>query len=207
MSPQRPYPQYPPRSDADLLELIGRYPLAWVVPTAAPFTATPLPLLAEPADGTGRLQSLFGHLDRANPMIEVLVGDPRAVVLFSGPQGYIAPALLDDPPWAPTWNYSVIRIETTIEFLPAETDEALHRLVGVMEADADRPWTIEQMGDRYEPRKALVIAFRARIERLHATFKLGQDETAEDFEAIVTNLPDRELAEWMRRTRPDGDGR
>lgn len=178
------------------------HPLAWVVPQGVPFTATPLPLLPE-LDDTGRPVSLFGHLDRANPMIEALIRDPRALALFSGPQGYIAPRLVEDPPWAPTWNYTVIRCQTDVEFLPELTDEALHRIVSVMEADNPDPWTIERMGDRYDRLKTFVVAFRAHVSDIHPTFKLGQDETAEDFDHIVTNLADRSLADWMRRTRPE----
>ena len=76
------------RSEADLLHLIEEYPLAWVVSVggAVGFGATPLPLLAE-TDAAGRINALFGHFALTNPQVSQLRADPRAKILFTGPQG------------------------------------------------------------------------------------------------------------------------
>ncbi|WP_149196334.1 FMN-binding negative transcriptional regulator [Luteimonas suaedae] len=195
-------PAFAPRSDEDVLALVNAYPLAWVVPLEADAAATPLPLLAECSDD-GRIVSLFGHLARGNPLVAGLQAAPRALLLFQGPQGYVAPRLVSNPTWGPTWNYAVARFHVRIEFVPDETDDALERLARHLEAGRADPWTVDRMGARYAPLRERIIAFRAHVERTHATFKLGQDEAPGTFDEIVGGHPDPELREWMLRMRGD----
>lgn len=185
-------------SDADVVDLIAANPLAWVVSVHGAFAATPLPLLVE-QDEAGRPVSLLGHFARANPQVEQLRAAPRAWFLFSGPQGYVSPNLLDNRDWAPTWNYAVVRIEAELAFDEGLNDEALGRLVEAMEAGRPRPWTIAELGDRYDRLKQGIIAFRARIATIEPRFKLGQDERPEVFAQIVSGLADAPLVDAMRR--------
>lgn len=193
---------FDPRSQADVLALIEAYPLAWVVPRHDDAAATPLPLLAECNDG-GNLVSLLGHLALRNPLYGVLQADPSALVLFQGPQGYVAPRLVSKADWGPTWNYAVARVDTRIAFVPDETGAALQRLAAHLEAGRDDPWTVERMGPRYEQLRTHVVAFRAHVVGLRATFKLGQDEAADTFAEIVAGHEDAALRDWMRRLRTD----
>ena len=102
----------------DLVDLIAAYPLGWVVSGGpADFAATPLPLLAE-TDAQGGIVSLFGHFGKSNPQVGVLEREPRATILFQGPQGYVSPTLVSNPKWGATWNYAVARFDVDIEFLP-----------------------------------------------------------------------------------------
>ena len=193
---------FDPRSHADVLALVRRHPLAWVVPRAGDVPATPLPLLAEcDGDGDGRIVALFGHLALRNPLVEALRAAPRALLLFNGPQGYITPRLVSKPDWGPTWNYAVARFDVQVEFVPDETDASLVRLAEHLEAGHDTPWTVERMGPRYAQLRQHIIAFRAHVVQAHATFKLGQDEAPATFEEIVDGHPDASLVEWMRSQR------
>lgn len=191
---------FAPRSDEDVLALVRSEPLAWVVSHDHAAPATPLPLLAE-ADGDGRIASLFGHFARRNPQVAALQASPRALVLFQGPQAYVAPRLVGNPTWGPTWNYAVARFEVRVEFVPDEIDAALGQLAAHLEAGRGDPWTPRHMGERYDRLREHVIAFRAHVQHVHATFKLGQDETAETFDQIVQGHDNPALVEWMRRQR------
>jgi transcriptional regulator len=193
---------FEPRSQADVLALIDAYPLAWVVPRHDDEAATPLPLLAE-CDDDGKLVSLFGHLALRNPLFDALRAAPSALVLFQGPQGYVAPRLVSKADWGPTWNYAVARIDTRIAFVPDETEAALQRLAAHLEAGRVDPWTVERMGSRYDQLRTHVVAFRAHVVGLRATFKLGQDEAPETFAEIVAGHEDAALRDWMRRLRMD----
>lgn len=193
---------FEPRSQADTLALVRAFPLAWVVSLQGEAAATPLPLLAE-CDGDGRIAALFGHFARRNPQVAALQAAPDALLLFQGPQGYVAPRLVSKPDWGPTWNYAVARFRVRIEFVPAETDEALVRLAAHLEAGRDAPWTVARMGPRYAQLREHVIAFRAHVEHVQATFKLGQDESAETFREIVDGHDDPGLRNWMRMMRGD----
>ena len=191
-----------PRDPADVPALLSAYPLCWVVSgSAEERLATPLPLLAE-INEAGGMKALFGHIARSNPQQAALERDPRATILCMGPQGYIAPRLVSNPSWGPTWNYAVVRFEVEIDFVPGETDQALDQLAAALEAGEDDPWTPSRMGERYHQLAQHIIAFRAIVKHAHPRFKLGQDETDGTFDEIVENLSDGQLADWMRRSRP-----
>ena len=183
----------------DLVDLIAAYPLAWVVSGGpADFAATPLPLLAE-TDAQGGIVSLFGHFGKSNPQVGALQRDPRATILFQGPQGYVSPTLVSNPKWGATWNYAVARFDVDIAFLPEETGDAVWRLAAAVEKDCPPRWTPAAMGERYDALIRHIVAFRAKVRNSSARFKLGQDERPETFDEIVAGLGESELAAWMTR--------
>src|SRR5262245_65314266 len=98
-------------ANAELVDLIEAYPLAWVVSNGADgFAATPLPMMVD-TDASGALVRLIGHFAKSNPQVADLERSPRALFLFQGPHAYISPSWISDRTWGPTWNYAVIRIE------------------------------------------------------------------------------------------------
>ena len=191
---------FQPRQDADIAALIDAYPLAWVLSgSTGKMAATPLPLLAE-TDADGSTISLFGHFALSNPHVAQLQANARATILFMGPNGYIAPRLVSNPSWGPTWNYAVLRFETELRFVPEETDESVRRLAAFLERDRPDPWTPDDMGPRRAELAKRIVAFRARVIETHARFKLGQDENPQTFDEIVAGLDDAALAAWMTRS-------
>ncbi len=186
-------------SDADVVDLIGAYPLAWVCPSGGdPRLPALLPLLVE-ADDAGRPVALIGHMARRNPLFAALQANPGMLVLFSGPQAYVSPAAVSDPRWAPTWNYAQLRIAARVSFAPDSGGAAIQKLIDAMEQDAPTGWTTADMGDRYGPMEQAIIAFRAEIVRVEGRFKLGQDEKPERLREILEHHPDAALVAWMRR--------
>jgi len=199
---------FAPKSDKQVLRLVLEHPLAWVVSLdAGGFRATPLPLRPR-VGGDGHIEALEGHMARTNALCAVLQRDARALVLFSGPQGYISPSWVSDRTWAPTWNYAVVQFLVTIAFdeTPAWLDEHLHDLVGTMERGRPAAWHPSEMGARYEKIKSRIIPFEAKVLEQRAKFKLGQDERDAVF-ADITAALDRsgssELLAWMRELNPN----
>lgn len=191
-----------PCSPSDVAELVAAYPLCWLVTGGADDRlATPLPLLPEQDPETGAVQSLLGHIPRRHPQCKALEVDSRATILCLGPQAYVSPRLVSKPQWGATWNYASCQFEVEVQFVPDETDHALSKLAKALEGKGPGAWTPELMGDRYEPLKAYIIAFRAHVRDARPRFKLGQDEDASTFEEIVDRHPDSQLADWMRRSR------
>jgi transcriptional regulator len=186
-------------SDADIVDQIREFPLAWICPAGGdPLLSTLLPLLPE-TDARGRLSTLLGHLPRRNPLFQALTSDPRACVFFTGPQAYVSPACVSDPAWAPTWNFAQVRIEATVRFNENGIDEALNALTDAMEAREPTGWTPGAMGARYSTLSRVVVAFRAEVKRHQARFKLGQDERPERLREILERHSDPTLVRWMRR--------
>jgi transcriptional regulator len=186
-------------TDKDIVDLIEAYPLALVVTaTDGQFRMTPLPMLAD-TDADGRLVRLVGHMALSNEHTAVLRSLPRAQFLFLGPHGYVSPRLLDDRSWGPTWNYAVVRVEADVEFRPDQLDEALQRLVRRLETGHSDAWSVDELGDRYEPMSRRIVAFDAEVRAVDATFKLGQDEQPDVFRQIVAGLESPDLRAWMQR--------
>lgn len=190
---------FAPRSEADLLQLIEEYPLAWVVSSGGPgFGASALPLLAE-TDPHGRIVSLLGHFALSNPHVAMLREDPQATILFMGPQGYVSPAVVSQPGWAPTWNYASVQFNVEIELLPQENAQALEKLVHWMERDRREPWTISRMGSRYDVMVTKIVAFRGHVRSTRGRFKLGQDESPQTRREMLGRLVNADLVRWMAR--------
>lgn len=207
-------PCYAGRGPRDLLALLAAQPLGWLVSAGGEDAAfTPLPLRAE-LDPDGALVALRGHLALRNPHVARLRREPRAQALLIGPHAYVSPSWLDDRTQAPTWNYAAAAFELRVilDQAPAAVEAELDALVATMEAGRARAWRLDEMGERYARLAAGVIALRAEILSVRATFKLGQDERPQDFAQILAGLQrggDAVLAEWMRdfNTRPAPAGR
>ena len=186
------------REDADVLRLVDEYPLAWLVAASSPGTfATPLPLLPD-LDEHGALVSLTGHFSIHNPQVSELRRKASACVLFTGPHGYVSPSCTTQRQWAPTWNYAVARFKVEVEFRPTDTRLALERLIARMERDNPHPWQLSSLGSRYEQLSPRIIAFRAHVQAVRATFKLGQDENRSTLGELLEHLADPPLVRWMR---------
>ena len=185
--------------NADVRALIEGFPLAWVCGGGAgALEASLLPLIGV-YDEQGKLIELIGHLMRSNPLYAALTGDPRATILFSGPDAYVSPEHAGRRDWAPTWNYAQVKIGADIVFDDALTEYSLKVLIDAMEAGRPHPWGVEELGARYHGMLTRIIGFRARVTALSGKFKLGQDEDDATLRAILGALPDADSVAWMKR--------
>ena len=168
--------------------------------------ASPLPLRPRVGDD-GRIAALEGHIPRSNPQYAALQRDPRALLLFSGPQGYISPSWVSNRTWAPTWNFAVVQFLVTVAFdeAPARLDAHLRNLVDAMEHGRPGAWQVSEMGPRYDTLKRMIVPFEAAVIEQRARFKLGQDERDEIFSEITAALEQSgadALVAWMRELNP-----
>ncbi|WP_371431826.1 FMN-binding negative transcriptional regulator [Novosphingobium sp.] len=195
---------FPSGTNGDLADLVAAYPLAWLTNSGPDgFFATPLPLIAETGPD-GAIVALIGHCSRRNAQVAALRADPRAQILFMGPQGYVSPALVSRPHWAPTWNFAVAAFEVTVSFgEDSETLPAVRLLTAHAEAPQSPPWQVEDAGERLPNLLSRIISFRATVHATDARFKLGQEEDVDVLREILAAYPDPVMAGWMRRLNAD----
>lgn len=186
-----------PARPADVGAFVSEQVLGLMVSGGATSYVSPLPLLAT-LGSDGEVVEFFGHFGRSNPQIEALQADPKATIIFMGPHAYVSPSWISKPKWAPTWNYALAYFEVEVRFSPEENDRSLTDLVSAMEQDR---WDVGQLEERYEQLAPHILAFRARVTRQEAKFKLGQDETPQSFAEIVDHLGASPLADLMLTTR------
>ncbi len=187
-------------SAADIRHLIDQHPLAWVM-TPDGEEASLLPLVGI-YDEEGGLTELIGHFARSNPLNAALARDPRAVILFQGPQSYVSPSHAGRRDWGPTWNYAQLRVWAEVTVEEGLTGPSLDLLAGQVERDMPLPWTPSELGPRYDQLIRHIVGFRARVTRTRGKFKLGQDERPDTLRTILASIPDTDLADWMRRFNP-----
>ena len=199
--------KFPQTSENDLVRLVERHPLAWVVSQgeAGPF-ATALPIRPV-VSKDGALTALRGHFARSNPQVEALRRDGRAQILFMGPHAYVSPSWMADRTQAPTWNYASAQFTVTIELFdePARIEELLHDLIGAMETGRPNAWSPDDMGARFGSLSRGIVGFDAPIVNAAGRFKLGQDERDDVYADIHRGLAGEgadELLSWMDAFNP-----
>ena len=185
--------------EGDVRSLVEAYPLAWVCAGAGDSLEMSLLPLVGRYDEQGKLVELVGHMMRSNPLHSVLKDNPRATILFKGPDAYVSPEHAGVRDWAPTWNYAQLRIGAEIAFDGAFTEESLEIMIDATESGRPAPWHASELGPRYQTMVKLIVGFRARVTSLSGKFKLGQDERPEVLHKILGNLPDAGTVAWMWR--------
>jgi transcriptional regulator len=152
-------------------------------------------------DAGGALR-LHGHVARANPHWRMLEVSP-ALVIFSGPHGYISPTWYEKHPSVPTWNYAVVHAHGAARLVDAAAlERTLGRLSAHYESGNPAPWRIEGLERDYvETMVRAIVGFEIAVERLEGKFKLSQNRIPADQRRVIEALEARGeagLAAMMR---------
>jgi len=209
------------------LALIRQHPFATlVVTTETGPEASHLPLI--PAEDTDETLVLEGHFARANGMAGETMNGARALAIFQGPQHYISsrwyPSTRRTGLGVPTWNYQVVHCHGRLALIDPAASTADHdwleghlrRLTQSTEAtlnDPDTPpWRMaDAPPEHIEKLMGGVVGFRLVVDRIEASFKLSQNKSDEDRNAVMGALEhdgtDEALAmaDAMRRFAPEAD--
>ncbi len=162
--------------------------------------ANTVPLLRQP--GADRL---WGHLARGNPQLAELDAAPEALVVFSGPHGYVSPGWYADSQQVPTWNFVSVQVrgQAFLHHDRAEIHDILERLTLKHEANFPTPWTMDKMEvERREKMLGAVVGFHIEMQDVSGKYKLSQNKSAEDRAAVTAGLEqlgNTELAALMRQ--------
>jgi len=175
-------------------------------PGAAPI-ATHLPFLYDP--DRGPKGTLVAHMARANPhwrdFATLADAGLEALVVFSGPHGYISPSSYGLGDAVPTWNYLAVHAYGTPAVLAdADVRPMLEALVATHEAGASEPWSPAANDEKFMARMQRgIVAFEIPVTRLEAKAKLSQNKPMEIRRRVVDDLRAggdanaTALARWM----------
>lgn len=123
---------------------------------------------------------VHAHLARPNPLVAVLrQSSVPAVLVVSGPDGYISPDWYGIDDQVPTWNYVAVHLRGTLRLCPAD------RLPAHLEALSARfetrlagksPWTPGKVSPgRMAALLKAIVPVELDIEAVDGTWKLGQN--------------------------------
>jgi len=185
-------------------ELIDAHAFATLVtPVDAEALVTHLPLLRE-ARASGDV--LVGHFARANPHARAAAVRP-SLAIFHGPHAYVSPSWYAEPAKAvPTWNYAAVHAHGVLEIVqdPVETRQILDTLVQRFEGTREAPWRFAMPERQRDALVNAIVAFRLRIRRFDAKFKLSQNRPRDDQRRVAAALENEgyadaaAVAQWMR---------
>lgn len=144
-------------------------------------------LLEEDADGI----VLVSHVGRPDERLHEL-GAHEAMVIVSGPQGYVSPSWYDTTPAVPTWNFATAHLYGTPDLLTdAENLLVLERLVDHFERVLPEPYLMNRTLENAEYAARIVhgtVGFRLRVARFEAKEKMSQDKPAAVVQRVIDAL-------------------
>jgi transcriptional regulator len=202
-----------------MTDIIFGNPLALLTsagpPGDSPY-ATHLPVIPDPAMPAGWADeapadlggiTLLGHLNRANPHWRTLTEEVAALLVFTGPHGYVSPTVYEVTPAAPTWNFTAVHVHGALTPLPAGEDtlEVVKATVRAFEKDFGNDWDMAGSIDYFRKILPAVGAFRFTVRRAEGMFKLSQEQKPEIRERVRCAFLDdpgahrRETAALMSR--------
>jgi transcriptional regulator len=123
------------------------------------------------------------HMVRSNPLVRHLKGGPAAALLIvTGPDGYISPDWYGEDDRVPTWNYVAVHIRGELRLIDeARLRAHLDRLAANFERRLapKTPWKAGKM-DRQVLARMLrqIVPVEMTIESVDSTFKLNQNRAA-----------------------------
>ena len=193
--------------------LMRRFDFALVVTAEGGIPlASHLPILLDAERGPNG--TLMGHMARANPQWRGFTAlaetGGEAMVVFSGPHGYISPRWYGhDGKAVPTWNYLAVHAYGPPEVLDEDPESHLETLVATQERGFPEPWSLaSQDRDYLSHMRRGIVAFEIPISRLEAKAKLSQNKTPEERAGVIAALDRsgeslaRTLAAEMRAREP-----
>ena len=158
------------------------------------FDTTPLPLML-----VGN--TLVGHIAKANPMWK---REGRAMVLFSGADGYISPSWYptkaETAKVVPTWNYELVQVQAT---LSAEHDvEAKRQIVCALtdrhEKAVNSTWSVSDApGEYIDALLNAIVGIKLTIKSIEGKAKLSQNQPEANQASVRVAVSDTPLARAM----------
>ena len=192
-------------TDEDIIfDFLAAHPLGALVTVSesGELVATHLPWLADRERGERGV--LEGHIARANK--EHRLGDDPpsktdALVIFTGPDAYISPSWYptkaEHGRVVPTWNYVAIHVYGQVVFTSEQRflERHLERLVARHENARSRPWMIgDAPRDYIEGQMKAIVGVEVSISRIEAKWKMSQNRTPGDVDAVIENLRNSQIA-------------
>jgi len=182
-------------------ELIRAYPLATLVTySSGELNANHIPLyLSVSPEPYG---SLYGHIARANPLLNEIADGVETLVIFKGLDSYITPSWyatkLETGKVVPTWNYAVVhaygilRIEENSSRLRSQ----LEALTDQNESSFPQPWAVSDAPSEYiEQMMEAIIGVEIVVTKMLGKWKVSQNQPTKNQVSLISGLKSSDLSD------------
>jgi len=176
-----------------LLEYMEQHPFAFLTGSfqSGEQVATQVPLLFEERQGELYIQ---GHIMRNTDHHKAFQGNPKALVVFSGPSTYVSASWYSNPQIGSTWNYMSIHISGQLRFMsPEELIQLMRKFTLKFEEGNTASRTIydnlpESFLSKMMP---AIVGFEMKADRIDNVFKLSQNRDEASYLNIMAKLEAR----------------
>lgn len=168
------------------LDLVRRFPLAVLLTSGQgrPLATHVPTVLADDVDGGQPLtadlvgERIYGHLNRSNPHWAALASGGPTTLIFTGPNGYVSPAVYGITPAAPTWNFTAVHIHGTLRLIeePEDTLRIICATVRTLEKRLGAGWDMSGSMSYFQTLLPGVGAFAIDIQSVDGMFKMSQEQ-------------------------------
>lgn len=136
-----------------------------------------------------------GHIATSNSLWKRSSHGQECLLIFQGSNAYITPTWFPSKETngrvVPTWNYSVVHVKGTIEFIhePEWKIELLNNLTDAHENKLENPWRVSDAPTEFiEKLLPAIVGFEIIVNEVHGKFKLSQNQSQENRGGIAQGL-------------------
>lgn len=184
-------------------ELIRARPLATLVTLSSNgLNANHIPLHL--SDSPGPFGALWGHVARANPILDDLAKDFETLAVFHGPDTYITPSWYATKQQTgkvvPTWNYVAVHAYGYLRVMddPVWLRAQLEALTAQSETPFAEPWTVSDAPNEFTERlMTAIVGVEMIITKLQGKWKVSQNQPSQNQASVVVGLKASGLPEAM----------
>ena len=138
--------------------------------------------------------SVFMHFTRSNPIARLLrkEGAQPAVLIVSGPDGYISPDWYGVEDQVPTWNYVAVHLRGQVNLLPQERLRGHLEQLSAMNEERllpKKPWTLDKnQPETLDKLMRMIVPAEMSVQTTEGTWKLNQNKTEDARAAAAAAL-------------------
>lgn len=188
-------PQFEEKDPANLLDFMRANSFATLIGFDGTYpVATQVPVMINNQNGK---VTITGHVMIKTDHFQALATSENVLVLFTGPHAYISAAVYEQPAVASTWNYATVQVKGKIKFLDGVgTRAAIKQLTDHYEDPSKSSAAFHRMDEAYIEKHLKAIAgFEIQVEEINNVFKLSQNHSQQNRNAIVHDLQARNEAD------------
>ena len=150
---------------------------------------------------------LVGHIMTKTDHCKAFEQNPNVLAVFSGAHAYISASVYESPAVASTWNYKTVQAKGVIRLMSSEeTYQVIKDLTNHYENPETSPAAFNKMDEAYiQKHLKAITGFEILVNSLDHVFKMSQNHSPKNQEAIIENLKNsedflaQEMAKEMRK--------
>lgn len=150
---------------------------------------------------------LIGHVMTKTDHCRAFEQSHNVLAVFSGAHAYISASVYESPAVASTWNYKTVQAKGVIRLMSSdETYQVIKDLTNHYENPETSSAAFNKMDDAYiQKHLKAITGFEISVISLDHVFKMSQNHSAKNQEAIIENLENSddvlalEVAKEMRK--------